>query len=99
MHGIVSQPGRPIRFALGVTALGALLAAGSVRAASVDLAGGVLTYDTIQGDTAANLLTVSLAGGTYTVTDPATAVTPTANALGAGCAVVDAATVTCPPRR
>jgi len=42
-------------------------------------------------------VTVTLAAGTYTIDDPgAPTIVPTANALAAGCVVVDADTVTCP---
>lgn len=73
------------------------LAAGGVpaRAADVDLTAGVLAYTDFAS--VPNALTISLAGGVYTIDDPAeTAILLTSNALGQGCAVFDSNTVTCP---
>ncbi|HUK63116.1 MAG TPA: hypothetical protein VLV15_07280, partial [Dongiaceae bacterium] len=71
-----------------------LLAAGA-RAATLDLASGGLTYTAATG--AVNALTVSLSAGTYTIDDPGeSAVTLSAGASAAGCASLDANTVTCP---
>lgn len=91
-------PRRPAAAAVTVTSLLALLAsADPVCAADLDLTAGVLGYAAPPGDTIANALTVSLVDDVYTVADPAeTTVTPTANALAAGCVAVDATTVTCP---
>jgi Ca2+-binding RTX toxin-like protein len=75
--------------------LGVATGHGTARAADVDLTGGVLVY-TVPPLALANLLEVSLDGGNYTIDDPAESITPSANALAAGCAAVDANTVTCP---
>ena len=99
MRKIVSKCDGSRRPAVSAVVASFVLAtsAPSVFAATLDLTGGVLAYDAPVGDTVANALTVSLDGGIYTVDDPAeTAVTPTANALAAGCVVVDANTATCP---
>ena len=75
-----------------------VLHATPAHAARLDLTGGVLEYlDQSGGAAIANALTVTLAGDTYTLHDPAEAsVNPTPNALAGGCAPVDAQTVTCP---
>jgi hypothetical protein len=80
-------------------ALAALLLSASARAATLDRAvsggSGVLTYTAATG--AVNSLTVSLAAGTYTIDDAGeSAITLTAAAVSAGCASLDANTVTCP---
>ena len=72
-----------------------LLVSASASAATLDIASGVLTYTAATGAT--NALTVSLAGGVYTIDDPGeVAMGLGAGALAAGCAQVDANTVTCP---
>ena len=99
MRKIVSKcdgPARSVVVAV-VASLALATSAASAYAATLDLTGGVLAYDAPLGDTVSNALTVSFAGGVYTIDDPAeTAVTPTANALAAGCLAVDANTATCP---
>jgi hypothetical protein len=81
-----------------VALFGLASVAAPARAADVDLTAGVLSYSTI-GTSVANALTISLAGGTYTIDDPADpAITLSGNALGQGCAPFDSNTVTCPPR-
>jgi Ca2+-binding RTX toxin-like protein len=76
--------------------LGLASVAAPVRAADVDVTAGVLSYTTL-GTSVANALTISLAGGTYTIDDPADpAITLSGNALGRGCAPLDSNTVTCP---
>lgn len=66
------------------------------RAASVDLATGVLSYVSI-GTVVDNQLAVALTGATYTIDDPAeAAITLGAGATAAGCAPVTATRVTCP---
>ncbi len=77
--------------------LGVISIAAPARAADVDLTAGVLSHTTLGANQVANALTISLAGGTYTIDDPAdTAITLTGNALGQGCAPFDSNTVTCP---
>lgn len=64
-------------------------------AADLELAAGVLGYSSF-ASTAANRLTITLAAGTYAIDDPAEPITVGAAALAAGCAALDADTVTCP---
>jgi Ca2+-binding RTX toxin-like protein len=74
-------------------------AATPVRAAFVDLNGGVLSYadDSFVSPPIANDLTVSLIGGSYKLDDPAeTTITLSPNALAAGCTSFDSNTVNCP---
>ena len=68
------------------------------RAANLDLtAGGQLSYEASQSLMMWNDLTITLAGGTYTIHDPAEpAIAVSGNALAAGCAVVSNQMVTCP---
>lgn len=104
LAGVGREPGPRARSRSGACRAAALIAAtliglattaGSGRAADVDVTGGVLAY-TVPALGIANLLEVSIAGGTYTLDDPAETITLSANALAAGCAPVDADTVTCP---
>jgi Ca2+-binding RTX toxin-like protein len=68
-----------------------------VHAADIGVAAGVLSYASPSASSIDNLLTISLAGGTYTIDDPAEpALTLTAEALAAGCVAFDSNTVTCP---
>lgn len=79
-----------------VVLLGLASFVGPAGAADVDLTAGVLRYG-VGTDPTANILTVSLTGGTYTIADPAEiALTLGTGALAAGCVAVDASTVTCP---
>jgi Ca2+-binding RTX toxin-like protein len=79
-----------------------LLALGAVadpaRAAQVDVTAGTLSYWSQPATpSVANVLTISLAGGSYTIDDPAeAAITLGSGAVGAGCAPFDNNTVTCP---
>lgn len=67
-------------------------------AATLDLtASGQLVYEANQASNFSNALTISLAGGVYTIHDPAEmGIGVSGNALAAGCAVVDNQRVTCP---
>jgi Ca2+-binding RTX toxin-like protein len=66
-------------------------------AADLELTAGVLTYSAIPvSPGAANQLTITLAAGTYAIDDPTEPITLGAAALAAGCAPLDADTVTCP---
>src|SRR5262245_17055592 len=79
-----------------VALLGLAAAAEPARAADVDLTAGVLSYFE-PGNDVSNVLTISLAGGTYTIDDSGAAtITLSRNALGQGCAPFDANTFTCP---
>lgn len=68
------------------------------HAATLDLtAGGQLVYEANQSSNFSNALTISLAGGIYTIHDPAEmTIGLSGSALAAGCAVVDNQRVTCP---
>jgi Ca2+-binding RTX toxin-like protein len=69
--------------------------AAGAEAATLDLAGGVLSYTAATG--IANAFSVAVSGGSYTIDDPAeSAITLGAGALAAGCVNVDANTVSCP---
>lgn len=81
------------RLAAGLAA--SLALATPALAADLELTAGVLGYSSISS-TAANRLTVTLAAGTYAIDDPAEPITLGAAALAAGCAALDADTVTCP---
>jgi Ca2+-binding RTX toxin-like protein len=72
---------------LAALVLGAAPAA--AQAADAWTAGATLNFVALEGE--ANALTVTLAGGTYTLTDGGAPVT-----AGAGCAQVTASEVTCP---
>src|SRR5262245_15298936 len=77
--------------------LGLTGVAAQARAADVDLAAGVLSYIDLSSPGVPNALAISLAGGTYTIDDPAEAVvTLGSNAISQGCAPFDSNTVTCP---
>jgi Ca2+-binding RTX toxin-like protein len=78
--------------------LGSLILAAPSRAATLDLTtGGQLVYEANQSHDFSNALTISLAGGTYTIHDPAEmAIGVSGSALTAGCAVVSNQMVTCP---
>src|SRR5262245_35423331 len=77
--------------------LGLTGVAAQARAADVDLAAGVLSYIDLASPGVPNALAISLAGGTYTIDDPAEAViTLGSNAISQGCPPFDANTVTCP---
>lgn len=82
---------RLARLAACAIALAAALASlpTTASAATVAKDGANLNFNAAAGEV--NRLTVSLAGGAYTVDDPGAALTP-----GAGCTVVDANTATCP---
>ena len=85
---------RSIRRA-GLAALVALGVSSGAQAATLDLAGGVLTYTAAVG--AVNQLSASLGGGIYLIDDPGEAsITIGSGAAAAGCANVDANTVSCP---
>ncbi|MEZ5100608.1 MAG: calcium-binding protein [Thermoleophilia bacterium] len=75
-------------------ALAAACAAGSASAATADFGGGALTY-TAAGSVA-NVVTLSVAGGTITLTDGSEGtITLTGGASGHGCSA-GAGTLTCP---
>src|SRR4051794_21260282 len=79
---------RSLRIALA----GLMLLVGApatAQAADVSLSGATLAFTA--GDNEPNNVTVSLAGGTYTVADSGATVTP-----GAGCSAAGANAVTCP---
>src|SRR5512139_4109554 len=72
-----------------------VLLGASAEAATLDASAGVLTYTA--ASLAVNAVTVSLSAGSYTIDDPGeAAISLGAGALAAGCANVDANTVTCP---
>ena len=91
MEGILSKPRT-----LAAVALLGLAAVVPARAANLDLNANVnvLSYQTTAS--VANILGVSLAGGTYTIDDQGEGIVVSADALAAGCAVFDSNTVTCP---
>ncbi len=82
------------RMLAAVTAASIALAT-PAGAADVELTGGVLAYFSAP-TTTANVLTVTLAAGTYAIDDPAEPITLGPGALAAGCLPLDADTVTCP---
>ena len=65
-------------------------------AADLELTAGVLGYFAAPSPSAANRVTITLAAGTYAIDDPAETITLGTAALAAGCAPLDADTVTCP---
>jgi len=81
-----------------LTLFGLAAVAAPSRAANLDLtAGGQLIYEASQSIMVANDLTIALVDGTYAIHDPAEpAIGISANALAAGCAVLNNQTVTCP---
>jgi Ca2+-binding RTX toxin-like protein len=92
MEGILSKPRT-----LAAAALLGLAAIAPARAADLDLTAGVLAYRDLAPVAVANLLGISLSGGTYTIDDPAEGtIVLSTNAVSEGCAVFDSNTVTCP---
>lgn len=83
---------------LAALALFGLAGSASSHAATLDLtSSGTLVYEANQSGDFANDLTISLAGGLYTIHDPAEmGIAVSGDALAAGCAVVDNQRVTCP---
>ena len=78
--------------------LGPVLSATLAPAARLEINGDVLGYtDTSVTPPVANALTISLAGDTYTIDDPAEAsIELIGSAVAAGCLAIDSNTVTCP---
>ncbi len=83
-----------------VLSLGSVvLARPAAATALVDLVTGVLFYNAVNTipPVVANTLTISLAGGVYTIDDPAESTLDLGpGALGQGCAPYDSNTITCP---
>ena len=103
MEKIVSKRDRRARCRMaGAVALSALAwtatagtAATLDRGATVDLVGGTLRYEATRN--VAHNLTVEPAGSAYTIHDDGEdVVSPSPRAVGAGCAAIDASTVSCP---
>jgi Ca2+-binding RTX toxin-like protein len=85
-----------IAFLAAATAIAAVSAAIPVRAATVELTGGLLLY-VADPSVIENSVTVSLASGRYTIDDPSEQTFLVgAPATAAGCAPFDSNTLTCP---
>jgi Ca2+-binding RTX toxin-like protein len=96
MQTISSRPLRTrIRSVAAVALFGLGILAAPARAAELDLTGGVLSYRDV--GIVANILSVSLTGGTYTIDDAAeAAINLSPSAVTEGCAPFDSNTITCP---
>ena len=86
-RGIVGRA-RPLGLALALSATFAMAGAAPALASTVSTGSGTLTYTAANNE--ANQTVVSLAGGTYTVSDSGATIT-----AGAGCSSVNATKATC----